>query len=937
MASMRGFVRVFVVLASVLALPASAFAAERGHGIELRGGVAAPPDHHALPNGQLTVSPAIAAAGLTSKVTITVHLARDANGATLLATLPQKFVERAANGLRYAGAPRLRESGRGHASSSISGRELTVDLGDAPADSDVSFTIDVSGVPAGEWPIRLRWTDPQGKTSDLGTAAFALVPARREPASEGDGDKTPFGPLAPVRLEQDVSNDGTEESETFVAADPANPARVVSAANDISQDGTGGVFLSNDFGRSFVGLHFPTTFSIPGGGTEPEIPLGDPIAAADDLGNLWVGGLTLCDPSRPTSRSHIFVNRIAAGTNSFRSTNAAIPFFPGDGGGSCTGTDSDAVQDKPQMTIDDWPSSPTYGRLYVTWDDLALTNPGKGSIHEVISFCDTRPGGVSSHPENCDSGSNWSTPVRITDSGGSYITSDPAVGPDGTVYVAWWDYSANNRVSIDQCSSNCGSAASWGTDKTLAALSTDPSPTLDSAQVPFACPILAQPGGRAAPVPSLAIADDGTTDGRLYAAWSDLRAGSGTTRCDTDASGFAAGTPPLLTHQTFDSFVATAPDFATLTSGTATTSTTRGSRIFTDAATTPTATNSDDWFPWVAVDHSTGNAYVDVYSTTGDATRRTANFYLASVTPPASGTQPTIGTPKKLTEVPSDYSQSTDTAPGGCCLFENDYGDYEGLAAAGGVVYPVWAFRTGFGDDGDIHMDVAVRRPRATTGSASDVGQTTASVSGTVNPGGAPVTYHFEYGPTASYGSRSPAVDSDAGSDAVDHAVSTAISGLAPSTTYHFRLVASNCAGCSGGTVNGADQVFTTQAAPGTTTTPPPPPPPADRTAPRLKITLSTRVDRKRRYMVKLAAAGEPAKGSAVLRLTSKGKRKLASGLIATSGKKSLKLVLRLKRKDFNLLRRKHKLRVRLTVSLADVAGNKAHASKTFTLRLSRR
>jgi hypothetical protein len=88
---------------------------------------------------------------------------------------------------------------------------------------------------------------------------------------------------------------------------------------------------------------------------------------------------------------------------------------------------------------------------------------------------------------------------------------------------------------------------------------------------------------------------------------------------------------------------------------------------------------------------------------------------------------------------------------------------------------------------------------------------------------------------------------------------------------------------------------------------------------------------------VKLAAAGEPASGSVVLRLTSKRKRKLASHLIATSGTKSLKLVLRLKRKDFNTLRRKHKLRVRLTVLLHDAAGNRARASKTFTLRLSRR
>jgi hypothetical protein len=924
---MRGLVR-FVVLLAVLGLPAAAFGEpehEHGHGVQLRGGVVAPPDHHALPNGQLTVSPALGAAALTSQVTVTIHLARDAGGASLLATLPQKFVDRAANGLRYAGVPQLRGSAQGKAQSTVNGRDLTVDLGSAAAGSDVSFSIDVSGLPAGEWPIKLRWRDARGSTTDLGTASFALVPARREGEGE-DGKASPFAALGPVRLEQDVSNDGSEESETFVAADSANPARLVSAANDISQDGTGGVFLSNDAGRSFTALHFPTTFSLPGGGLESEIPSGDPIAAADDLGNMWVGGLSVCDGS--TSRSHIFVNRIAAGTNSFRSANAAIPVFPGDDGGAC-GSTSEAVQDKPQMTIDDWPLSPHRGRLYVTWDDLDLTNPGKGTVNEVISFCDTRP-----DPASCDFGSNWTTPVRVSDSGGSYITSDPAVGPDGTVYVAWWDYSAANKVSIDRCvaPADCSNAASWGTDATVAALSTDNSPTLDSKQVPFACPIVAQPGGRAAPVPSVAV--DG--DGRLYVAWSDLRAGSGTTRCDTDASGFAAGTPPLVTHQTFDSFVATASTFALLTSGSTTPSATRGSRIFNDTATTPIATNSDDWFPWVAVDHSTGNAYVDVYSTTGDATRRTANFYLATVTPPATGTQPVIGTPKKLTEVPSDYSQSTDSTPGGCCFFENDYGDYEGLAAAGGLVYPVWSFRTGFGDDGDIHMDVPIRRPRATTGTAADVTQTSATLSGVVNPGGAPVTYHFEYGPTPSYGSRAPDADGDAGSDAADRSVSTAIGGLAPATTYHYRLVASNCGGCSGGTVGGDDQVFTTAAQTGTTT-PPPPPPPVDRKAPRLKLTLSKRVDRKGRYTVKLAAAGEPASGSIVLRLTSKGKRKLASRLIATSGTKSLKLVLKLKRKDFNTLRRKHKLRVRLTVLLRDVAGNTARVSKTFTLRVSRR
>jgi hypothetical protein len=99
---------------------------------------------------------------------------------------------------------------------------------------------------------------------------------------------------------------------------------------------------------------------------------------------------------------------------------------------------------------------------------------------------------------------------------------------------------------------------------------------------------------------------------------------------------------------------------------------------------------------------------------------------------------------------------------------------------------------------------------------------------------------------------------------------------------------------------------------------------------------LSTRADRKGRYTVKLAAAGEAAAGNATLRLATGSKRKLASGLLATSGTKPLKLVIRLKRKDLALLKRKHKLRVTLTVSLTDIAGNTARGKRTFTLRLKR-
>jgi phosphodiesterase/alkaline phosphatase D-like protein len=101
-------------------------------------------------------------------------------------------------------------------------------------------------------------------------------------------------------------------------------------------------------------------------------------------------------------------------------------------------------------------------------------------------------------------------------------------------------------------------------------------------------------------------------------------------------------------------------------------------------------------------------------------------------------------------------------------------------------------------------------KPSVTTLAASSVGASTATLNGTVDPNGLATTYHFEYGTSTSYGSQSPAVDASAGSGSSPVPVSTSLSGLTPGTTYHFRLVATNTTG----TADGADQTFTTGAAP---------------------------------------------------------------------------------------------------------------------------
>lgn len=77
--------------------------------------------------------------------------------------------------------------------------------------------------------------------------------------------------------------------------------------------------------------------------------------------------------------------------------------------------------------------------------------------------------------------------------------------------------------------------------------------------------------------------------------------------------------------------------------------------------------------------------------------------------------------------------------------------------------------------------------------------------------------YHFEYGTTTAYGTSAPVPDADAGTSPVVP-VSQTVTGLAPSTTYHFRIVAEN----SKGTGTSPDSTFTTSADP---SAPPPPAP----------------------------------------------------------------------------------------------------------------
>jgi plastocyanin len=107
--------------------------------------------------------------------------------------------------------------------------------------------------------------------------------------------------------------------------------------------------------------------------------------------------------------------------------------------------------------------------------------------------------------------------------------------------------------------------------------------------------------------------------------------------------------------------------------------------------------------------------------------------------------------------------------------------------------------------------------PTATTEAASLVGETEATLKGTVNPNGQVTTYFFNWGLTTSYEHQTSTLS--AGQGSIGQAVSATLTGLAPGTVYHFQLVAHNVSGNASGT----DRMFTTAS-------PPPPPPPPSTT-----------------------------------------------------------------------------------------------------------
>jgi hypothetical protein len=150
----------------------------------------------------------------------------------------------------------------------------------------------------------------------------------------------------------------------------------------------------------------------------------------------------------------------------------------------------------------------------------------------------------------------------------------------------------------------------------------------------------------------------------------------------------------------------------------------------------------------------------------------------------------------------SGYGHNTATRSAGSGTASAAVSDsLSGLAARTTYHYRIVAVSAGGTVDGRDATFATTGAPTVTTGAASAVTTTTATLTGSVDPHGVATTYYFEYG-TKSPSTHTPVASAGAGTATV--AVSAPLAKLAPGTSYVYRLVA-----VGAGTTIGATRSFT--------------------------------------------------------------------------------------------------------------------------------
>jgi hypothetical protein len=229
-------------------------------------------------------------------------------------------------------------------------------------------------------------------------AHLILVACGRAPASPADSiftgggdDSTALGNLGGVDQDVVLGGEGVyphvTQSETQTWTEGSTTV-VAYNRSPTSSTCYGGASYSTDGGATFM----PITPFCSGHGTN----YGDPVLVYDKAHAKWLA---------------VFLASGCGGQGmGVWTSNDGISWSTG----SCAHNGSS--DDRESGWVDNNPSSPFYGRVYVTWNDFAAGQ----NIYSIFS---------------ADGGATWSSPVQVQ-SGGFIRNVQVTTGPDGTVFIA---------------------------------------------------------------------------------------------------------------------------------------------------------------------------------------------------------------------------------------------------------------------------------------------------------------------------------------------------------------------------------------------------------------------------------------------------------------------------------------------------------------------
>lgn len=210
--------------------------------------------------------------------------------------------------------------------------------------------------------------------------AFSTIPAASNQAFVPQASRSQVGAGPNVN----VTNKSGAQSETSVAADPTNPLHLLESVNDLTN--TAAVYESTDGGATWVNSNLTTNGAF----------CYDTWLAFNTSGDAFVS--FECSDQR-------IAYKLAGTTNWVATRLGNAGTFP----------------DRDMVTIDNSPSSPFFGSVYIGYDDN-----GNSNTPYVLYSRD----GIS----------GWTRSAAIPHFNPT-IGVNVATGPDGTVYAAWEDYS----------------------------------------------------------------------------------------------------------------------------------------------------------------------------------------------------------------------------------------------------------------------------------------------------------------------------------------------------------------------------------------------------------------------------------------------------------------------------------------------------------------